>query len=129
MKPRSWAPGLVLILLLTASCWLWRESGDPFEGPSPEDVRLEVVNQHFNDVVIYFIPNGQRRRIGVVTGLTNESLDLGDHAEILTGSFRLAAQPIGSREEYLSDPITAVPGDEVVLTLTSRIRMSHWHLR
>ncbi|TVR57705.1 MAG: hypothetical protein EA421_00535 [Gemmatimonadales bacterium] len=130
MKPRRWAPGLVLIfLLLTASCWPWREGGDPFEGPSPEDIRLEVVNQHFNDVAIYLIPNGQQRRIGVVTGLTTESLGLEGQTEILTRPFRLAAAPIGSREEYVSDPINAFPGDEVVLTLTSRIRMSHWHVR
>lgn len=128
---RSLGGGIVLLLLLTAlSCWPWRDDPGSWAGePRSTEIRLEVRNQNFNDAVLYLLPNGQRRRLGVVTGLTSDSFDLAAHPEVLQGYVRLAAQPIGSRETYVTDPISAFPGDQVILTLTSQLRMSHWHVR
>lgn len=121
---------LLLVLVLTAACLPWRNDGGGWDGePRSTEIRLEVRNQHFNDAVLYLLPNGQRRRLGTVTGLSSETFDLAEHPEVRQGYVRLAAQPIGSRERYVTDPISAFPGDRVVLTLTSQLRMSHWHVR
>ncbi len=118
-----------LLLLGIVSCWPWRQDPGDWTTPESREIGLEVRSQHFHDVVLYLLPDGQRRRLGLVTGFTTETFDLTSHPEVLRGTFRLGAQPIGSRETWTSDPISAFPGDVVVVTLTSQIRMSQWHIR
>ncbi len=92
-------------------------------------LRVEVQNHHFSDVVIYAIPNGQRRRLGTVGGLGSETLRLPPEFEASARGFRLAVHPIGSRASYTTENITAGRGDTVILTVAGTLRMSHWHIR
>jgi hypothetical protein len=121
---------LLALPLVVGGCLPWRSAPTEWDGAQrPQGVQLEVVSQHFNDVVVYIVPDGQRRRIGAVGGHSTEMFDISSHSEIFSRSFRLVGEPIGSRETYVSDPITANHGDVVVLVLTSELRMSHWHIR
>jgi hypothetical protein len=132
MGPRGAVAGAVaaaLMLLVPLACWPWRDEPGRWIATPAESVHLEVVNQHFHDMVLYLLPDGHRRRLGMVTGLTTGSFDLASHPEVLSRSFRLAAQPIGSRQAYVSELISTFPGDVVVLTVAAQLRMSHWHIR
>lgn len=73
---------LALSLLLTA-CGAPRASSNPFDGSgvpggsaSEDPIRVEVQNLSFNDVTIWAVRQGQRIRLGRVTGKTDESFRL-----------------------------------------------------
>ena len=127
---RRWITSTFLVLLLAiASCWPWRQDPGDWTTPRTQEIQLEVRSQNFQDVVLYIYSDGQRRRLEMVTGLTTESFDLTSHPSVLQGTFRLAAEPIGSRDGWMSGLISVFPGDVVVVTLTSQIRRSHWYIR
>lgn len=127
---RSWITLTFLVLLLAiASCWPWRKDPGDWTTPRTREIGLEVRSQNFQDVVLYIYSDGQRRRLEMVTGLTTESFDLTSHPGVLHGTFQLTAEPIGSRDAWMSGLISVFPGDVVVVTLTSQIRMSHWYIR
>jgi hypothetical protein len=46
---------------------------NPFEAGQESQVRIIVINQDFNDATLYARGNGERRRLGVVTGKTEAS--------------------------------------------------------
>ena len=79
---------------------------------------LEVDNQAFNDMTIYVIePSGQRSRIGTATGNSKTTLRI--PARLLGGArtLRFQADPIGGTQTPISQEITVVPGEVVVLTI------------
>lgn len=123
--------GIVLPVLLlgVVSCRPWREPSDPVERDRRDILTLEVQNHHFNEVVVYYLPDGVRHRIGTVRGVSSRTFELHPHLAARPGGVRLLISPIGSREAYLSDPIYASEGDLIVMVVASRLRMSHWYLR
>ncbi len=131
MATRRWTGGLVLgvLLSLTVACWPVGDRVWPRADSRPEETRLEVRNQNFNEVVVYLMPDGLRQRVGMVSGLGTETFELPRHRAQFPGGFRLLVSPIGSRETYVSETVYPGQGDTIVLTVTSRVRMSHWHLR
>jgi hypothetical protein len=74
---RLLAVGLSL-LLLGGCALLGRGREDDAFGPGDRDgpVALEIQNDNFKDARIYARWNGDRRRIGMVTGKTSESFEL-----------------------------------------------------
>lgn len=79
---------------------------------------LEVDNQAFNDMTIYVIePSGQRSRIGTATGNSRTTLRI--PSRVLGGArtLRFQADPIGGTQAPISQEITVVPGEVVVLTI------------
>lgn len=117
------------ILLPAVSCIPWRDREDPWPRDRPRTVSLEVRNQHFNEVVVYLMPDGVRQRLGTVTGVSTQMFDLPTPVAERPGGLRFMVSPIGSRETYRTETIVPSPGDIIVLTATSRLRMSHWHIR
>lgn len=71
--------GLALgALLITSACASTVTRDSPFDGSATSDnrveapIRIEVRNLNFNDVTIWAIRQGQRIRLGRVTGKTDE---------------------------------------------------------
>lgn len=71
---------LVLTLLGAVGCGASRnEAPSPFEGgrsrgsTADDPIRVDVQNLNFNDVTIWAVRQGQRIRLGRVTGKTDES--------------------------------------------------------
>lgn len=66
------------VLLGTSACASANTTGSPFDGSASagnraeDPIRVEVRNLNFNDVTIWAIRQGQRVRLGRVTGKTNE---------------------------------------------------------
>jgi hypothetical protein len=80
--PRRFLPGLVVALVATAlsACASRNQVPSPFDGPAAaqgrgadEPIRIEVQNLNFNDVTIWAIRQGQRIRLGRVTGKTDQT--------------------------------------------------------
>jgi len=103
-----------------------RGSWEAASGPQP--LVLEVRNNNFLDVVVYALPDGGRMRIGMVTGRGGAVLEIPESVAARTG-FRLAVDPVGSTETYVTELMYASPGSVVVLEVGSVVSMSSWHLR
>jgi hypothetical protein len=82
---------------------------------------LRVNNQAFNDMTIYVIePSGQRSRLGTATGNTTTTLRI--PARLLGGAraLRFQADPIGGTQAPVSQEVTVIPGEVIVLTIPPR---------
>lgn len=97
-------------------------------GREAGQIRLEVDNRNYSDVVVFGLQGATAIRLGSVTGLTSKTLAVPDHL-VVAGQLRLLVDPIGSAAAYLSDEIMVNPGDVVVLHVGSLIRQSSWLVR
>lgn len=89
-------------------------SGPAWSGndSATERVTLVVENLVWSDMVVYSSVSGNRTRLGtVVTGQTRRFRLPAYHA--FATDLELVADPIGSRQEYVSGRIVASPGQEV----------------
>jgi len=119
--------GLTLLLLISGC---GRSLSNPFvRGGWDGPVTIEVVSNHFNDVVVYAVIGGQVLRLGMVTGKTTARFSLDEDRLTGASGLRLRADPIGSRERYMSDEVMVSAGGHVVLEIGAELRMSHISLR
>ena len=92
-------------------------------------IRIEVVNNNFADMTIYVMDSGTNFRLGDVTGKTTGRFTLDPNQVSPSGGLRLLADPIGSRDAFLSDPVSAGPGSFVVFTVGAALSQSYVTLR
>ena len=112
---RAFVVGLLAATTLTLdACAASRRSGTAIE---QEDVTIVVNNQSFPDVVMYIVPSGDPRRIGMVTGNSSTTLKV-PYRQLSTGALQLLARPIAGRS-YLLPAVTVSPGDEVDVTINN----------
>jgi hypothetical protein len=78
---------------------------------------VQVDNQGFLDMTVYAARSGQRSRIGIAPGNRKSNLEL--PRMLISGltPIRFIADPIGGNRASVSQEITVVPGDTVVLTI------------
>jgi hypothetical protein len=89
----------------------------------PDDTygTLRVDNQNFLDMTIYVIESsGARSRIGTATGNTVTTLRIPNRLLGGARTVRFQADPIGGRETPVSQEVTVIPGEVVVLTIPPR---------
>lgn len=131
--PRAWMVVLAALAYATGGCG----GGGPTpgaEGEAPpvdnvepqEDVEttIRVENRHWSDVTIYMFRRSARARIGIVTSNSTRSFQvpIGMGAgKALDVTF--LADAIGSEEEFRTERLTVLSGQEVLLRL--EVRMVH----
>ncbi|MGW8267951.1 MAG: hypothetical protein ACWGSQ_16410 [Longimicrobiales bacterium] len=98
-------------------------------GRQAREIRIEVVNNNFADMTIYVMESGSNFRLGDVTGKTTGRFTLDPNQISPSGGLRLLADPIGSRDAFLSDPVSAGPGSFVVFTIGAALSQSYVTLR
>ena len=89
------------------------------------DVEVVVENHNSSDVTVTLQGAGGRRvRLGNVSGSTTRTLRFAAELAAASQPLTLLAHPIGARETFTSERFTVQPGQQVVLTLGSRIGQS-----
>lgn len=121
MKMRHWVPALALLWLGAPAC---APAEAPSEGPRRADAAamVTVANNGFHDVTVYVVQSGMRKRLGTVTGLSQQQFRLRlshDAADLY-----LLADPVGGSRTYLSPPVQVRAGEEVDLRLHATLSMS-----
>lgn len=126
-----WAAA-ALAVLLASSCGR-QTAPSPFPagggGREAREIRIEVVNDNFADMTIYVMGNGTSFRLGDVTGKTTGRFTMDPNQISPSAGLRLLADPIGSRDAFLSDPVIPGPGSTVVLTIGAALSQSYVTLR
>ena len=119
-----WLATCAFCSLVTGAC---ASTGSQQSDPSLTDSRyvntLTVQNDFWLDVVIYVARSGARFRIGTVPGLGSETFRLSG-ALVPTQTVQFLADPIGQSGGYLTEMITAAPGQRIELRLGSTLNTS-----
>jgi hypothetical protein len=102
------------------------EDAAPTQATAPApDVSVVVENHNSSDVVVTLQNAGGRRiRLGSVSSATTRTLRFSAELAAASQSLTLLAHPIGARETYVSPPFTVQTGQDIVLTVASRIGQS-----
>ena len=106
------------VLILLPACAAG-PTGPRFQGATaPEDLRIavEVHNIGWADVTIYSVSAGSRIRLGTVPSNTSQRFRL-PRVHEWSPDLRLMADPIGSPQGYLSEPISPATGQVIRWTV------------
>jgi len=116
---------LAALLLVASACWWHRKpaAGGELDVPSGE-IALRVTNHNYLDVTVYVLHDGQRTRVGTVTGSSTEVFFfpirlLGQGREI-----ELLGDPIGSPEVARTERLIVQPGQYIAWTLETDLQRS-----
>ncbi len=129
-QPRSIPAGrlgaaLATLLCVAPACWWHRKPSAQAVVAAPAgEVALQVTNHNFLDVVVYVLHDGQRTRVGTVTGSSSQIFYfpvrlLGQGHEI-----QLYGDAIGSPDFARTERLTIQPGQYIEWTLESDLRRS-----
>lgn len=100
------------------------ENGPPRASYESDPVTVQIENHAWSTMHVYVLAGGQWKSLGQVTSQGSGVYEvppgmLGSREEI-----RLAADPVGRVEAFLSDPILVRPGDAVEWTLQNNLALS-----
>ncbi len=100
-----------LILALSASgCFLGKRPDKTPDSGWVADVPLHITNNHWLDVAVYVIHDGQRTRLGVAGGNSETQLVLPQRLLGMGGHIQLYGDPIGSSERTVTEVLSIQPG-------------------
>ena len=105
---------IVAVLLLSAACGPRVNAERP--EPRPKTT-VQVRNQNFQDMNVFLLSAGQRIRLGMVTGLSTQVFTLPEDIVRVSAQLQFELHPIGGRRNPISETITVMPGDQIVLTI------------
>ena len=114
---------LCAALIVTAACSSHRRRAATDSGPPP-DVTLQVTNHNFLDVTVFVLHDGQRLRIGLVTGSTTQSFVLPGRMVALSHELALLGHAVGSPLFARTETIIVRPGQRIEWTLETDLRRS-----
>ena len=124
MKHRSHLIGLAVAAALAAAPRIGAAQtafahleGRQAEEQTTQATQVEVRNQNYLDVNVYVWSGTQRLRLGSVSGLSTRSLTIPTHLVFGITSLRFELDPVGSRGRPVTNEVSVVQGDEVVLTV------------
>jgi hypothetical protein len=117
---------LLTLAIAPQGCW-WRRGHSPAESQeqaAETDVTLYVTNHNYLDVIVYVIHDGQRTRIGTVTGSSAETFTLPARLIGQAHELQLFGDPIGSEDFALTERLLVHSGQAIEWTLESDLRRS-----
>ena len=87
-------------------------------------VQVRVVNHNWHDMRIYAVVNGRSLRLGTVTGLDSETLEIPRSLVGFAADLEFVAQGIGNRSEIYRTRIQVFPGDVLEFRVENSIGLS-----
>ncbi len=124
---------LAALALASAACARGVETPD-FRGTRTTQaapIQVDVHNLNYADITVHASRDGAWRRIGQVTGNTEQTLQVPADIGSPAGYLRLRVHAIGSPDasDFVTDGIMAGGGDIVELRVAPVLRMSSWSVR
>lgn len=115
-RPSPFVIALVaLIAVLATACGSARSSGDsPFEegAGSGDSVRVTIENRNFKDATVWALWNGNRIRVGRVTGNTTDTFQMRYRGDEVRFEVDFLAG-----DDYVGESIGVLPGDHLELVI------------
>lgn len=118
-QPRPRMPRAAPVALMLLALCACAASRPAEEVGADEETAVRVENRAWPDMTIYADVDGQRVRLGSVTGSTTRVLRIPSRVIGLGRDVVFIADPVGSGRTASSYRIYVRPGDEVVITIPS----------
>ena len=116
---------LAALLFVAPACFWHRKAAREAALDVPEaEIALRVTNHNFLDVTVYAIHNGQRTRVGTVTGSSSQVFYLPPRLLGLGREIQLLGDPIGSTDFALTETLMVQPGQYIEWTLETDLQRS-----
>ena len=116
---------LAALLFVAPACFWHRKAAREAALDVPEaEIALRVTNHNFLDVTVYALHNGQRTRVGTVTGSSAQVFYLPPRLLGLGREIQLLGDPIGSTDFALTETLMVQPGQYIEWTLETDLRRS-----
>ncbi len=94
-----------------------------------EKIEVAVTNNNWMDMDVYVLRGSARMRLGSVTSMTGAVFEVPRGLNVGSeGNLRLLADPVGSSQTYISDPILVQPGSRVVWSLENTLPLSSYRV-
>ena len=123
MISRPAVTGLLALLVVTFACGRER-TAQASELKNTDDAVLTVQNDYLNDVAVYAVRAGTKTRVATVYGFKTETIPLKSSIITGAGTVRLLIQPLTTGQQYVTEPVTVLPGDSVQLTVRNPINLT-----
>jgi hypothetical protein len=114
---------ILIVLTSLPSCMLFRKRSNV---QSNEPVTLHVVNNNWNDIVIYALVDGTRTRLGDAGASRTTMLRLPSTLIAASGMLQLILDPLGSRSTFRTGAIMVNGGQRVRLLIENELRLTSW---
>ena len=118
--------GAALVAVFTASACAPVSQGAQAGQIEREQTVLLVENNNWADMAIYIVRDGMRTRLGTAPSLRSAKFALSDALVGGSAEIRLLADPIGSSQRFLSQPIHVMPGHQVRFRLENNVQLSSY---
>jgi hypothetical protein len=86
--------------------------------------RVEVTNHNWSDMRVYVVRAGNRFRLGTVSTMGTQIFQLPRALASYHGGLQLVADPIGSREFHVTQPLSIAPGQLVSFKIENHLAVS-----
>lgn len=107
-----------------------QEAAQADESSRPETVAVRVENHNWLDMHVYVLEYGKApRSLGMVNAQGSQVFELPAAVTVAGTDLRVLADPVGSTDLYVSDPVLADPASEVVVTLENSLALSKTTVR
>jgi len=116
--PRAVFARFAALLVIAGGC---SASAGSAPRPAEPDAVVVVENQAWVDVDVFVVYGGTRSRLGMVTGNSERRFTLRPAVVGRGRDVRFLADPVGSERTAESFEIYVAPGQEVRLTIPSRV--------
>ena len=116
-------PAALMAFLLSACA----SGSSPQSGPAPsigESAMVRVSNNNWADMNVYMVRSGMRVRLGTVTTMGTRSFRVPKSLMNASGELRLVADPIGSQDVHVSQPVQVWPGQTVQFKIENHLAIS-----
>jgi len=115
----------LVLLALSAAC-APRATPDPFRPPpaNAEGLTVEVADDHVLDMRVYLVRGVTPIPLGAVGSGEHRVFHVSAAELGQSGEIRLMADPLGSQDRFVTEPIQISPGQRVVWRLAHRLSLS-----
>ena len=122
LPDRSLTPLVLTVLLMLGIGGCASTGGAGTDGAEGAFATVVIENDNPRIVNVTALRGGTRFRLGTVSALSTEELEIERHMIDSTGQLQLLIQPLGSGNVYRGQPILVSEGDIIELTVSSMIR-------
>ena len=120
------AAAFAALLAAASACFVFnRGKSGQRAAASPEgEIALSVTNHNYLDVVIYVLHDGQRTRVGMVTGSSSAVFFIPVRLLGMGRELQLYGDAIGSYDYARTETLVIQPGQYIEWTLETQLRRS-----
>ncbi|HEU5260803.1 MAG TPA: hypothetical protein VFU41_05175 [Gemmatimonadales bacterium] len=116
---------LAALLVVASACWRHRRAADTATlHPPSGEIALRVTNHNYLDVTVYIVHDGQRTRVGTVTGSSTQMFFFPIRLLGQGGEIQLFGDPIGSTDSARTEILVVRSGQYIEWTLETDLRRS-----